>query len=212
MCKMIQASTRCSGNCSSSQWVRLCCWSSGRLEQLRLLQAKGRVLTWPTALVRTAADQRHPPNRKPADCDDSLSHIPAAAEIGTTEPTARDATLTTNAQAWKAIHLVPSLGRKREWLSQTLIFDMSQQEAATEDGRSKSRVTRWRACTDTRLDCSVCRTEMICKPIQTTHTSELAFVIGGRFFKSSKVATKDTHCHHRGAVCNIKACDSNWKG
>lgn len=37
--------------------------------------------------------------------------------------------LTTNAEAQKAIHLVCSLGSKRERLSQTFTFDMSPREA-----------------------------------------------------------------------------------
>lgn len=61
--------------------------------------SKGQVTDLTNSTEQTATDQRHLPNRKPTDCDESLSHVPAAAEIRTTEPAARDASLTTNAQA-----------------------------------------------------------------------------------------------------------------
>lgn len=59
--------------------------------------SKGQVTDLTHGMVQTATDRRHPTNMKPTDCDNSLSHIPAAPEIWTTEPAARDTSLTTNA-------------------------------------------------------------------------------------------------------------------
>lgn len=75
-----------------SQIVFLELWQPGTDEAH---PSKGQVTDLTNGVARTATDQRHPPNRKPTDCDDSLSHIPAAAEIRTTEPAARDTSLTT---------------------------------------------------------------------------------------------------------------------
>lgn len=141
--------------------------SMSQIELLELWQpetdeahpSQGQVTNLTDGMVRTATDQRHPPNRKPTDCDNSLSHIPAAPEIRTTEPVARDASFDNKRSSLES-------NTSRAWGgsgsgSQTLIFDMSPEEPASKDGGSKSCVTRPRVCAESRLDCSNSRTPVI---------------------------------------------------